>query len=313
MIMYVFRRVLSTVPILVFVAVFIFLLLHIAPGDPAGVVAGANATPQQVEIIRQRLHLDLPIYQQFLVWVKNLANFDLGRSIYSNLPVTHLITQRIEPTFMLAIMTILLAIIIAVPLGSLAAWFPHSWIDKLTMVLAVIGFSIPVFVIGYALIYIFSIGLEWFPVQGYVPLSDSILGCIRSLILPSVALALVFTALIARVTRATLLEVLTQDYIRTAQAKGLASFPIYRKHALKNAGVPIITVIGIGFAILVGGVVVTESVFNIPGLGRLTADAILKRDYPIVQGVILFFSTLLVVINLLVDISYGFIDPRIKR
>jgi peptide/nickel transport system permease protein len=300
MLWFLVRRIFAAVPILIFVAVFIFMLLHLAPGDPAAVAAGPNASPQQVELL-------------FMRWVANLARFDLGVSIFSNQPVSRLIGQRLEPTLLLAVTAMLVAIAIAVPAGTLAAWKADSLLDRVVMMFAVAGFSTPVFVTAYGLIYVFSIELGWFPVQGYTPLAQGILGCLQGLVLPSLALGFVFAALIARVVRATMLEILAEDYIRTARAKGLATPTIVIVHALKNAGVPTMTVIGIGFAILVGGVVVTETIFNIPGLGRLTTDAILRRDYPVVQGVILAFSAMLIVVNILVDLSYALFDPRVRN
>jgi peptide/nickel transport system permease protein len=294
------------------VVVIVFMLLHLAPGDPAALVAGDQATPEQIALIRQRLHLDEPLHTQFLLWLWRLAELDLGSSVFSNQPVTRLIGQRLEPTLMLAVTTTILSVLIAIPLGVLAAWKARGPIDRLAMSLSVFGFSVPVFVVGYGLIYLFSINLGWFPVQGYKPLAAGLGACLHSLALPSIALAFVFSALVARVTRAAMLEILAQDYVRTARAKGARMPRTLLIHALKNAGVPIMTVIGIGFAALIGGVVVSESVFNIPGIGRLTIDAILHRDYPIVQGVILMFSGLLIVINLLVDLSYALFDPRIR-
>lgn len=302
----------AAIPVLLFVAIFIFLLLRLAPGDPAALIAGDNASPQQIADIRAKLNLDAPIYWQFLDWATGLFRLDMGVSVFSGHPVSLLIAQRIEPTLLLAVYAMLLSILIAVPLGTIAAVRSRGWIDRAAMIFSVLGFSIPVFVIGYGLIFVFSMGLGWFPVQGYKPLSAAPLETLRSLTLPAVALSFVFSALIARVTRASVLEILQEDYIRTARAKGLGVWRVIVVHALKNAGVPIATVVGIGFAILVGGVVVTETVFNIPGLGRLTVDAITRRDYPIVQGVILFFSVLLVAINILVDLSYALFDPRIR-
>jgi len=309
---YIAGRIASAIPILLLVAIFIFSLVNVTPGDPAVLIAGDNATPAQVEAIRERLRLDEPLPVRFFVWAGNAVRLDLGESIYSSQPVTRLIAQRLEPTFVLATVTLILTILIALPLGVVAAWKSNTWIDRSIMAFAVLGFSVPVFVIGYLLVYVFSVRLKWLPVQGYSPLADDVLGTLRSVALPSLALALVFAALIARVTRAALLEVLSENHIRTARAKGLSTWRILVIHALKNAGVPVITVIGIGFATLVGGVVVTESVFNIPGIGRLTVDAITRRDYPVVQGVILFFSVLLIVINILVDLSYALFDPRVK-
>jgi len=309
---YIIRRVLATIPVMAVVGIFVFLLLHLTPGDPAAVIAGDYASPADIARIRAKLGLDLPIYIQFGKWVWALSQGDLGISIFSNLPVAKLIGQRLEPTLMLSLATIIIAIAVAVPLGVIAAWRAGTVVDRFTMLFAVLGFSVPIFVIGYALMYVFAIKLGWFPVQGYVPLADGFWPFLRSITLPSVALAMLYTALIARITRASVLEVLTEDYIRTARAKGLTSTAVLMRHALKNAAVPIITIIGIGIALLIGGVVVTESVFNIPGLGRLTVDSILRRDYPIIQGIILVFAGVYVLVNLLVDISYTFFDPRIR-
>ncbi len=309
---YIIRRIIATIPVMAVVGIFVFLLLHLTPGDPAAIIAGDYASPEDIKRIRAKLGLDQPIYIQFGTWVWQLMQGDLGISIFSDLPVSHLIAQRIEPTLALSIFTIIMAVLFAVPLGVLAAWRAGSLIDRLSMVIAVFGFSVPVFVIGYLLMYVFAIELKWFPVQGYVSYKVGFLPFLRSITLPSVALALLYSALIARITRASVLEVLTEDYIRTARAKGLASSVVLMRHALKNAAVPIVTIIGIGIALLIGGVVVTESVFNIPGLGRLTVDSILRRDYPIIQGIILLFAGVYVFINLLVDIAYTFLDPRIR-
>lgn len=309
---YIIRRIIATIPVMAVVGIFVFLLLHLTPGDPAAIIAGDYASPEDIKRIRAKLGLDRPIYIQFGTWVWQLMQGDLGISIFSDLPVSHLIAQRIEPTLALSVATIIMAVLFAVPLGVLAAWRAGTLIDRLSMVIAVFGFSVPVFVIGYLLMYVFAIELKWFPVQGYVSYRDGVIPFLRSITLPSVALALLYSALIARITRASVLEVLTEDYIRTARAKGLASSVVLMRHALKNAAVPIVTIIGIGIALLIGGVVVTESVFNIPGLGRLTVDSILRRDYPIIQGVILLFAGVYVFINLLVDIAYTFLDPRIR-
>ena len=294
------------------VGVFVFLLLHLTPGDPAAIIAGDYASPADIVKIRERLGLDRPIHVQFLTWVGHLARGDLGVSIFSNLPVTHLIAQRLEPTLALSVTTIFIAILFAVPLGVLAAWKAGTLVDRLTMIFAVLGFSVPIFVVAYILMYVFAIELKWLPVQGYVPIENGFLPFLRSITLPSIALATLYAALIARITRAAVLEVLSEDYIRTAHAKGLSSPAVLVRHALKNAAVPIVTIIGIGIALLIGGVVVTESVFNIPGLGRLTVDAILHRDYPVIQAIILVFSGVYVLINLLVDLLYTVLDPRIR-
>jgi peptide/nickel transport system permease protein len=309
---YIARRLLATIPVLAVVALFVFLLLHLTPGDPAAVIAGDDATPEAVAGIRQKLGLDRPIWEQFSIYVANLARGDLGTSIFSNLPVTTLVAQRLEPTIVLAVSTLVVAILFAVPMGVLAAWKARTWIDRVVMGFSVLGFALPVFLIGYVLIYIFAIELRWLPVQGYRPLASGIDQTARSIVLPAFALGMVYMALIARMTRASMMEVLSEDYIRTAHAKGVATTVVLLRHALKNAAVPIVTVIGIGFTLLISGVVITETVFNIPGLGRLTVDAILKRDYPIIQGLIILFAGVKVLVNLLIDISYVFFDPRIR-
>jgi peptide/nickel transport system permease protein len=312
MLAYIARRVLATIPVMLIVAFFVFSLLYLAPGDPAAVIAGDQATPQDVERIRASLGLDRPFVVRFGEWLWRIMQGDLGVSIFTNLPVSHMIAQRIEPTTSLMLITITLAILIAVPMGVMAAWKAGSWIDRGVMAFAVFGFSVPVFVTGYLLAYIFALELEWLPVQGYTPLSQGFWPFLENLILPSIALGSIYIALIARITRATMLEVLAQDYIRTAKAKGLGSRGILFLHALKNAAVPISTVIGIGIALLIGGAVVTESVFAIPGLGRLTVDAILRRDYPVIQGVVLLFSFIYVLVNLGIDLLYTVFDPRIR-
>ena len=312
MLNYILRRLLATIPVMAVVALFVFSLLYIAPGDPAAVIAGDQATPADVERIRQSLGLDRPFLVQFGDWVWNIVHANLGTSMFTGLPVTKMIAQRIEPTLSLMAVTLVFAITVAVPLGVVAAWRAGSLLDRAIMAFAVFGFSVPVFVIGYLLAYIFALELEWLPVQGYTPLSEGLWPWFSNLILPAIALGCVYIALIARITRAAMLEVLAQDYIRTARAKGIGQSGILFIHALKNASVPIVTVIGIGIALLIGGAVVTESVFVIPGLGRLTIDAILRRDYPVIQGVVVLFSFLYVLVNLLVDLVYTLLDPRIR-
>lgn len=313
MLVYVLRRILETIPVMFVVALFVFLMLRLAPGDPAAVIAGDYATAEDVARIRERLGLNDAIHIQFLSWIGSLVQGDLGISIFNQLPVTTLIAQRIEPTIMLALTTIIFTIVVAVPLGTIAAWKAGSLIDRLVMVFSVGGFSIPVFVLGYILVYFLAIELKWLPVQGYKSMWEhGVWQFVRHMILPTLTLSVIFIALIARMTRASVMEVLQEDYVRTARAKGQSEFKILTKHALRNAAVPIVTVIGIGIALLIGGVVVTESVYNIPGLGRLVLDAVLARDYPIIQGLILFFSFVYILINLLIDLSYTFFDPRIR-
>ena len=312
MLAFIVKRIITTIPVMGFVALFVFSLLYIAPGDPAAVIAGDQASPADVERIRQSLGLDRPYLVRFGEWFFRVIRGDLGISIFTSLPVTQLIMQRVEPTLSLMVLTLIFAVVVAVPIGVLAAWKAGTWIDRCIVGFAVLGFSVPVFVIGYVLAWGFALKLEWLPVQGYTPLSQGLWPWLRNLILPAVTLGSVYIALIARITRASMLEVLQQDYVRTAQAKGVDQRSVLFVHALKNAAVPVVTVIGIGVALLIGGAVVTESVFAIPGLGRLTLDAILRRDYPVIQGVVLIFSFVYVLVNLAVDLIYTLVDPRIR-
>ncbi|MEZ5933471.1 MAG: ABC transporter permease [Alphaproteobacteria bacterium] len=310
---YIAKRILATIPVMIIVAVFVFLMLRLAPGDPAAVIAGDYATAEDVERIREQLGLNEPIPVQLLQWIGQLAQGDLGQSIFSKKPVLELIGQRIEPTLLLALTTIVFSVLVAVPLGTIAAWRAGSLIDRGVMLFSVGGFSVPVFVLGYILIYVLAMQLKIMPVQGYKsPFTDGIGLFFYHITLPTLTLSVIFIALIARMTRASVIEVLEEDYIRTARAKGQSEFKILLRHALRNAAVPVVTVIGIGIALLIGGVVVTESVYNIPGLGRLVLDAVLARDYPIIQGLILFFSFIYIMINLLIDLSYTLFDPRIR-
>ena len=302
----------ATIPVLGVVAVLVFLLLRLTPGDPAAILAGDAATSEQIAAIRADLGLDRPLIVQFGIWLGKVLTGDLGQSFYFRIDVATLIGQRLEPTFALAGLTILIAVVISVPLGALAAWRFGGWLDRALMGFSVLGFSVPVFVLAYLLIWLVSLQLGWLPVQGYVRIADNFVLFVKHLILPAITLSVIYIALIARVTRASVLEALGEDYIRTARAKGLPEMRVLVRHALANAAVPIVTVIGIGIAILIGGVVVTESVYAIPGLGRLTVDAVLARDFPTVQGVILFFSFIYVLVNLLIDLSYVFLDPRIR-
>jgi len=310
---YVLRRLLATLPVMATVALIVFSLLHLSPGDPAHVLAGETATPDEVASIRAALGLERPFFERFADWSYSVITGNLGQSIFFGRPVADLILQRAVPSIALSLLALLIAVAIALPLGMFAAWRAGRVIDKMAMSFAVLGFSLPTFVLGYLLILFFSVHLRWLPVQGYVAPEDGAVSFLRHLILPALALGLVYAALIARVTRAAMLEVLGQDYMRTARAKGLGLWRMVVRHALKNAAVPIVTVIGIGFGMLISGVVVTETVFNVPGVGRLTVDAILRRDYPVIQGVVLVFSATYVLINLLVDLSYALFDPRVRR
>jgi peptide/nickel transport system permease protein len=312
MLAYIMRRLLATIPVMAVVAVFVFSMLRLTPGDPASIIAGAAATSQDIVDIRQKLGLDRPIVTQFFIWLGHVLSGDFGESFFYKKQVAELVADRVGPTLALATLTMALSIVIAVPLGVLAAYRQGTWVDRVVMGFSVLGFSVPVFVIGYSLIYVFSIKLNWLPVQGYQPMAEGIGGFVQRLILPSLTLSVIYIALIARITRTSVLEVLGEDYIRTARAKGLTDRAVLMRHALRNAAVPIVTVIGLGIALLIGGVVVTESVFSIPGLGRLTVDAVLARDYPTVQAVILLFSLVYVLINLAVDVTYPLLDPRIR-
>jgi peptide/nickel transport system permease protein len=312
MLVYVVKRLLATIPVMLVVAVVVFSMLRLTAGDPAAIIAGDNATSQDIAAIRAKLGLERPIVEQFGIWISKVVRGDFGESFFFKRTVASLIAERIEPTLALAVLTLILTVCMAVPLGIVAAWRRGTWIDRGVMGLSVLGFSVPVFVIGYAFIYLFAIQLAWLPVQGYQRLSEGVGGFLERLILPSVTLSVIYVALIARITRASVLEVLDADHVRTARAKGLGELPVLIRHVLRNASVPIVTVIGFGVALLIGGVVVTESVYAIPGLGRLTVDAVLARDYPTVQAVILLFSVAYVLINLLVDLTYTFLDPRIR-
>ena len=308
---YIIRRVLAIVPVMAVVAVIVFLLIHLSPGDPAALIAGDFASADDIAKLRVALGLDEPLWRQFGLWAGKLLQGDLGTSIFTHVPVTQLLAQRVEPTLSIAALTMLVSIIVAVPLGVLAAYRAGTWVDRLVMLFAVLAFSVPVFLVGYLLIYGFAIKLQWLPVQGYVSLSEGVGPWLRNLTLPCINLALVYIALITRMTRATVVEVLHEDYIRTARAKGLAVLPVL-EHALRNAAIPIATTVGVGIALLIGGVVVTETVFAIPGIGRLVIDAVQHHDYPVIQSVLLLSAGTYVVINLLIDLSYRLFDPRIR-
>jgi len=294
------------------VAIVVFMLLRLTTGDPAAIIAGDNATSQDVAAIRERLGLDRPLVEQFVIWLGRLLRGDFGESFFFKKQVSELILERVEPTLALATCTIVLTVALAIPLGILAAWRRGTWLDRIVMGFSVLGFSVPVFVIGYLLIYLFAIELAWLPVQGYQRLRDGLGGFVERLILPSVTLAVVFVALIARITRASVLEVLNADYVRTARAKGLADGRVVWRHALRNALIPVVTVIGLSLPTLVGGAVLTETVFAWPGLGRLAVGAVFERDYPVIMGVNLIVAVGVIAANLVTDIAYCLIDPRIS-
>ncbi|MBY6089780.1 ABC transporter permease [Maritimibacter alkaliphilus] len=310
---YIIRRLLASIPVMILVAFFVFGLLYLAPGDPAAIMAGDAATTADIERIRETLGLDQPFLVRFGSWVGGILQGDFGTSMYTKQDVLKMISQRLEPTFLLMSMTLVLSVIVAIPMGAIAAWKHNTIVDRIVMIIAVLSFSVPSFVVGYLLAYSLGLKLSWLPVQGYKAIgSDGLYAAVRSLTLPALALGSVYVGLIARITRATMLESLSQDYTRTARAKGVKESLIVFKHALKNCSVPIITTVGSGVALLIGGAIVTETVFAIPGVGRLTVDAILRRDYPVIQGVILIFSFMYVMVNLIVDILYTVFDPRIR-
>ncbi|MGJ7571566.1 ABC transporter permease [Variovorax sp. RB2P76] len=308
----VLKRLLAAIPVMFIVATVVFLLLRLAPGDPARVMAGDMASEATIAEIRAEMGLDQSVATQYVRWMGALLKGDLGQSIQSKLPVTALIKARLGPTFALAAWAIGLTIALAIPLGVLAAWRHRSLADRGIMAVAVLGFSVPVFVVGYVLILVFSVKLNWLPVQGYAPLADGLLAHVSHMLLPTLTLSMVFVALITRITRASLLDVLGEDYVRTARAKGVPEQIVLFRHALRNAAIPIVTIVGVALTALISGVVVTETIFNIAGVGRLIVDAVLARDYPVVQGTILFFSFIYVLINLLIDMSYVMLDPRIR-
>jgi peptide/nickel transport system permease protein len=312
MLPFLIRRVIATVPVLIVVALIVFSMLRLAPGDPAAAIVGNNGTTADIARVRAELGLNDSLPVQFFRWSGQLMRGDLGESFFMKKTVSELIQMRIEPTLSLAALTLVFTILIAVPMGVLAAWRHGGWLDRTLMSFSVLGFSIPAFVLGYLLIWFFALHLQWLPVQGYSRLENGIGRWLMHLILPSIALSIIYVALIARVTRAAVAETLTEDYIRTARSKGIGEIRVLIRHALANAATPIVTVIGIGISLLIGGVVVTESVFAIPGLGQLTVDAVLSRDFPLIQGITLFFAAVYVFVNLLVDLSYLFFDPRIR-
>lgn len=306
------RRIVATVPVLVIVALIVFLMLRLAPGDPAAMIVGNSGTSADIARVRAELGLNDSLPIQFTHWVGQLARGDLGESYFMKMKVTDLIAQRIEPTVSLSLLTLVITILVAIPLGVAAAWRHGGWLDRMLMGFSVLGFSIPSFVIGYLMIWAFALHWNWFPTQGYTRFNDDLWSWLHHLILPAITLSIIYVALIARVTRAAVAEALTEDYIRTARAKGVSELRVLMRHALANAAIPIVTVIGIGVALLIGGVVVTETVFAIPGLGQLTVDAVLSRDFPLIQAITLFFSVIYVLINLLVDLSYLVLDPRVR-
>lgn len=309
---YVLRRILASIPVMLFVAVVTFSLLYLTPGDPAEVMAGDEATPEEVDEIRENLGLDRPMPVRLGIFLRDTLRGDLGDSVFSKNSVTKLIGQRVEPTLSIAILATLIAISLGLPLGVIAAWKADTWIDRTIMVWAVVGLALPAFFLGFLIMWGFGLQLRIFPVAGFSSLSNGLFDYLKFLILPSLAASNTFMSLIIRMTRASTLEVLRQDYVRTARAKGLAENVVLFRHAVKNAALPILTVVGFGVAFLISGLVVVESVFAVPGLGRLLVDAIARRDYPVIQGVVLVISAAYVLVNLGVDLLYSYADPRVR-
>ncbi len=309
---YVVRRLLALIPVALVVATVAFVLIHLAPGDPASVIAGPDASRDDVQRIERQLGLDAPLPVQLARWYGRLIQGDLGQSIFLRKPVTDAILDRVEPTLLLTVSAIVIAIIIGVPAGVIAARYHNTTTDQVLMILALLGVSIPNFLLGLLFILFFSVWLGWFPVAGYSPLEYGWLKTVRSLVLPAFALGLVQSALIARIARSSMLDVLREQFITAGRAKGLGERAVIYKHAFKNALIPTMTIIGISFAILISGAVVVETVFNIPGLGRLIISAVLRRDYPVIQGVVLCIAGVYMLINLAVDLSYLIVDPRVK-
>ncbi len=312
MVSFALRRLLASVPVLLLVTLISFSIMLLVPGDPAAAIAGAGATNQEIEAIRSQLGLDRPFLEQLLRWYGGLLQGDLGRSILLNRPVWQAIVERLPITLPLAMFALLLTLIIGIPAGIIAALRANTWVDQAVTGLAMLGVSVPSFWLALMLIVLFGVHLEWLPTGGFVPFHENPAAWARSMVLPSISLALLQVGLLARITRATMLEVLRQDYVRTAWAKGLPGWMVIGKHALKNVMVPVVTVIGISFGLLLSGSIVIETVYAMPGIGRLLANAIFGRDYPVIQGGLLLTGTVLVLLNLVVDILYAVIDPRVR-
>lgn len=312
MLAYILRRLMAVIPVMLMVATIVFLLIHFAPGDPAAMLAGADATMAEIETTRARLGLDKPLHIQLLDWFKGLFTGNLGNSIFYDTPVTQVMARRLEPTLMLVVISIVIASVLGVSVGVVSAIKYGTFTDELITFLSTIGISIPSFWLGMNLILVFGVSLRWIPVSGYVALADGFWACLRSVIAPSVSVALVNCAFIARMTRASMLETLRQDYVRTAKAMGHKDRVVHFKYTLKNAIIPIITVIGICMSATLGGIVVIETIFTIPGMGRLLMQSVLRRDYPLIQGIILYVALAYLFISLVVDVLYAFVNPRIR-
>ncbi|MHB1006395.1 MAG: ABC transporter permease [Chloroflexota bacterium] len=309
---YILKRLISLAPVLMVVALVVFGILRLTPGDPAAVMLGDNATATDIERLRRTLGLDQPLPVQFVSWMANILRGDLGYSIFLDRPVTQAIAERLQPTILLTLYALIIAVSIALPAGAIAAARQGSWLDRALMVFSLLGVSLPEFLTGMLMIMVFAVALGWMPSEGYRPLSDGLFENFRSLLMPAIALGMSQAALIARTTRASVLEVLKQDYVQTARAKGLSERAVMWRHVLRNAALPIATVVGLSYAVLMGGAIIVETVFNLPGMGRLVINSVMRRDYPVVQGVVLFVAMIYVGVNLAVDILYKWLDPRVK-
>ncbi len=309
---YIVMRVLSTIPVIGAVGIITFSMLHIAPGNPAYIIAGEEASLEVVRKIEKQMGFDKPFIVQFGVWVGKLFKGDLGKSVFSQLPVGELMLPRIQPTLSLGIQVILLSMLLGVPMGIIAAWKAGRAADRTLMLIAVLGFSTPGFWLAFLLMWGFAVNLRWFPVLGYEPISSGLITHLHSMFLPVIVNAVLNSAFISRITRSIMLEVLREDYIRTARAKGLGELVVYLRHAFRNACIPVLTLMGAAIAGLATGAVVTETIFAIPGLGRMLIESIARRDFPIIQGMMMVVATFYVLINLVIDIAYAYLDPRIR-
>ena len=309
---FILRRLVLMIPVLVVVAVIIFSLLHVTPGDPAALMAGEDATAAQVEAMRERLGLNRPFHTQFIDWFANALRLDLGESIFLRQPVTEAMMERVQPTGLLTLYSLSLAILISIPAGVIAAVRRNSWVDRLLMVMSISGAAIPSFFLGILLIMLFAVILGWLPPGGYTDIGDDLVDHLKHMLLPSLALGFSAAGLLSRMVRSTMLDVLQEDYVRTAYAKGLPQRTVVLLHALRNALIPAMTVLGITLAGLLGGAVVIETVFNLPGMGRLVVQSIARRDFPVIQGVVLITAVIQVLVMLLVDVLYVYVDPRVR-
>lgn len=310
---FILQRLVLLLPSLLVPLFLVFVLLHLAPGDPAAVMLGADATAERIAALREQLGLNEPFVVQLVVWLKQMATLDLGESIFLRMPVTQAILQRVEPTLILTLYALIIAVGIGMVSGVVSAVNRNGPADQVAMGVAMLGVSMPEFWFGLMLILLFAVEFRLFPVAGYIPLERGFWQCLWSLTLPALSVGLVQAAFIARITRSSMLDVLGEDFIRTARAKGLPGHIVIARHALKNALMPIITAIGITFAVLMGGAIAIEIVFNIPGVGRLLINAVSRRDYPVIQGIVLFMALTFIIVNLLVDVLYSLVDPRVGK